>query len=109
MGELASVEAGPTEMRLPLRMSAAQARASTPENLPTLKQGFQAESCSLFLDAVRSIRSDGCLPMAAGRWLLADDPFCCCAECPQRLVRNWYGETVYRPVNGTCDNDFGGF
>ena len=32
-------------------MSAAQARASAPENLPALEQGFQAASCSLFFDS----------------------------------------------------------
>ena len=42
VGELSSAEAGPAELRLRLRMSAAQARASAP--------GFQATSCSLFLD-----------------------------------------------------------
>ena len=50
VGELASAEAGPSELRLRLRMSAAQARASAPENLPSPAPGFQAASCSLFLD-----------------------------------------------------------
>jgi hypothetical protein len=50
VGELASAEAGPAELRLRLRMSAAQARASAPENLPAPAPGFQASSCSLFLD-----------------------------------------------------------
>jgi hypothetical protein len=51
VGELASAEAGPAELRLRLRMSAAQARASAPdENLPSPAPGFQATSCSLFLD-----------------------------------------------------------
>ena len=50
VGELASAEAGPAELRLRLRMSAAQARASAPESLPSPAPGFQAASCSLFLD-----------------------------------------------------------
>ena len=49
VGELAGAEAGPAELRLRLRVSAAQARASAPEILPT--PAFQAASCSLFLDA----------------------------------------------------------
>ena len=52
VGELTSAEAGPSELRLRLRMSAAQARASAPENLPSPAPGFQAASCSLFLDPV---------------------------------------------------------
>ena len=51
VGELASAEAGPAELRLRLRMSAAQARASAPGALPSPAPGFQAASCSLFLDA----------------------------------------------------------
>jgi len=50
VGELSSAEAGPAELRLRLRMSAAQARASAPESLPSPAPGFQAASCSLFLD-----------------------------------------------------------
>ena len=50
VGELAGAEAGPAELRLRLRVSAAQARASAPENLPSPAPGFQAASCSLFLD-----------------------------------------------------------
>jgi len=50
VGELTSAEAGPAELRVRLRMSAAQARASAPENLPSPAPGFQAASCSLFLD-----------------------------------------------------------
>ena len=50
VGELASAEAGPAELRLRLRMSAAQARASAPGDLPAPAPGFQAASCSLFLD-----------------------------------------------------------
>merc|ERR1740127_265019 len=50
VGELASAEAGPAELRLRLRMSAAQARASAPGGLPSPAPGFQAASCSLFLD-----------------------------------------------------------
>ena len=51
VGELAGAEAGPAELRLRLRMSAAQAQASAPdENLPSPAPGFQAASCSLFLD-----------------------------------------------------------
>ena len=49
VGELASAEAGPAELRLRLRMSAAQARASAPEALPS-PPGFQASRCSLLLD-----------------------------------------------------------
>ena len=61
VGELTSAETGPAELRLRLRMSAAQARAgdlaraaSAPENLPAPAPGFQAASCSLFLDAATS-------------------------------------------------------
>merc|ERR1711903_206655 len=55
VGELAGAEAGPAELRLRLRMSAAQARASAPdENLPAPAPGFQAASCSLLLDPVRT-------------------------------------------------------
>ena len=50
MGELTSAETGPAELRLRLRMSAAQARASAPESPPAPAAGFQAASCSLFLD-----------------------------------------------------------
>ena len=57
VGELASAEAGPAELRLRLQMSAAQARASAPENLPALEQGFQAASCSLFLDSTSAYLS----------------------------------------------------
>ena len=52
VGELTSAEAGPAELRLRLRMSAAQARASAPEDPPSPAPGFQAASCSLFLDAI---------------------------------------------------------
>ena len=51
VGELASAEAGPAELRVRLRMSAAYARASAPGDLPSPAPGFQAASCSLFLDA----------------------------------------------------------
>ena len=50
VGELAGAESGPAELRLRLRMSAAQARASAPGALPSPAPGFQAASCSLFLD-----------------------------------------------------------
>ena len=50
VGELSSAEAGPAELRVRLRMSAAQARASAPKNLPSPAPGFQGASCSLFLD-----------------------------------------------------------
>merc|ERR1711903_258899 len=50
VGELTSAEAGPAELRLRLRMSAAQARASAPGDPPAPAPGFQAASCSLFLD-----------------------------------------------------------
>jgi len=50
VGELASAEAGPAELRLRLQMSAAQARASAPEGPSSPAPGFQAASCSLFLD-----------------------------------------------------------
>merc|ERR1711903_229407 len=51
VGELSSAEAGPAELRLRLRMSAAQVRASAPESPPAPAPGFQAASCSLFLDS----------------------------------------------------------
>ena len=51
VGELTSAEAGPAELRLRLRMSAAQARASAPGDLSSPAPGFQAASCSLFLDS----------------------------------------------------------
>ena len=50
VGELTSAETGPAELRLRLRMSAAQARASAPGGLPSPAPGFQAASCSLFID-----------------------------------------------------------
>ena len=50
VGELTRAEAGPAELRLRLRMLAAQARASAPESPPAPAAGFQAASCSLFLD-----------------------------------------------------------
>ena len=49
VGALVGAEAGPAELRLRLRMSAAQARASAPEALPS-PPGFQASRCSLLLD-----------------------------------------------------------
>ena len=54
VGELTSAEAGPAELRLRLRMSAAQARASAPGDLPSPAPGFQAASCSLFLDGTKN-------------------------------------------------------
>ena len=54
VGELAGAEAGPAELRLRLRLSAAQARASAPGALPAPAPGFQAASCSLFLDPTAS-------------------------------------------------------
>ena len=57
VGELAGAEAGPAELRLRLRMSAAQARASAPGDLPSPAPGFQAASCSLFLDANHIVKS----------------------------------------------------
>jgi len=64
VGELTSAEAGPAELRLRLRMSAAQARASAPESLPSPAPGFQAASCSLFLDptALQLMKKYGRLP-----------------------------------------------
>ena len=56
VGELTSAEAGPAELRLRLRMSAAQARASAPGDLPSPAPGFQAASCSLFLDGAKTPR-----------------------------------------------------
>ena len=62
VGELASAESGPAELRLRLRMSAAQAQASAPKsptgtasNNSPPAGGYQAASCSLFLDGT------GCL------------------------------------------------
>ena len=52
VGELAGAESGPAELRLRLRMSAAQARASAPGDLSSPAPGFQAASCSLFLDSI---------------------------------------------------------
>ena len=49
VGALVGAETGPAELRLRLRMSAAQARASAPEALPS-PPGFQASRCSLLLD-----------------------------------------------------------
>ena len=40
----------PAELGVRLRMSAAQARASAPGDPPSPAPGFQAASCSLFLD-----------------------------------------------------------
>jgi len=48
---------GPAELRLRLRMSAAQARASAPANLSFPAQGFQAASCSVLFDASRCFRN----------------------------------------------------
>ena len=53
VGELASAEAGPAELRLSLRMSAAQARASAPEGPSSPAPEFKAASCSLFIDVLR--------------------------------------------------------
>ena len=39
---------------LRLRLSAAQARASAPGDLPSPAPGFQAASCSLFLDPTKT-------------------------------------------------------
>ena len=39
---------------LRLRLSAAQARASAPGDLPSPTPGFQAASCSLFLDPTKT-------------------------------------------------------
>ena len=57
VGEITSAEAGPAELRVRLRMSAAQARASAPESpIETASNnsppagGYQAAICSLFLD-----------------------------------------------------------
>ena len=76
MGELSSAEAGPAELRVRLRMSAAQARASAPENLPSPAPGFQGASCSLFLDpagvdppnivAPIHLQMDGCITQMDG-------------------------------------------
>merc|ERR1711903_269637 len=52
VGELASAEAGPAALRVRLRMSAAQARASAPGDPPSPAPGFRAASCSLFLDSI---------------------------------------------------------
>ena len=41
VGELVRAEAGPAELRVLLRMPAAQARASAPENQPSWPPGFQ--------------------------------------------------------------------
>ena len=55
VGELASAEAGPAALRVRLRMSAAQARASAPGDPPSPAPGFWAASCSLFLDPAYKI------------------------------------------------------
>jgi hypothetical protein len=54
VGELTSAEAGPAELRLRLRMSAAQEEVDEPlvpaSNTSPPAGGYQAASCSLFLD-----------------------------------------------------------
>ena len=70
--ELTSAEAGPAELRVRLRMSAAQARASAPGALPSPAPGFQAASCSLFLDAAplaHLAQTVAQLKNAFGRWV----------------------------------------
>ena len=67
VGELASAEAGPAALRMRLRMSAAQARASAPEGPSSPAPEFQAASCSLFLDGARVQRlNDSSRPCVNG-------------------------------------------
>ena len=71
VGELVSAEPGPpagSGLQLRLRMSDAQARASAPPTAPPPGEegsGFQAASCSLFLDAVSGSKVTQAAPLGA--------------------------------------------